>query len=69
MGGIQVFVAVGADHQQPVQILLAHDQVDEAQRRAAGPLQVIDDENHGTPGGGNRTQYGDRRQLYSGLRG
>jgi hypothetical protein len=35
---------VGAHDEQPVQIRLGHQRVDQRQRHRIGPLQVVDDE-------------------------
>ena len=43
---IDVVIAVGTDQQQPVDRFLAQQEVEQAERGAAGPLQVVDEEHH-----------------------
>ena len=43
---VHVVVAVGAHQQQALDRLLAQHQVDEAERGAPGPLQVVDEHHH-----------------------
>ena len=43
---IDVVIAVGTDQQQPVDRFFAQQEVEQAERGAAGPLQVVDEEHH-----------------------
>ena len=56
MRGVDVVVAVGAHQQQALDRLLAQHQVDEAERGAPGPLQVVDEHHHRPFPRGDRPQ-------------
>ena len=69
MRRVHVAVAVGAHQQQALDRLLAQHQVDEAERRAPGPLQVIDEHHHRPFPRGDRPQHRHGRPLRPHLRG
>ena len=53
---IDVVIAVGTDQQQPVDRFFAQQEVEQAERGAAGPLQVVDEEHHRPLGRRDRAQ-------------
>ena len=69
MRRVHLAVAVRAHQQQALDRLLAQHQVDEAERRAPGPLQVIDEHHHRPFPRGDRPQHLHSRPLRPHLRG
>ena len=57
MRRVHVALAVGAHQQQALDRLLAQHQVDEAERGAPGPLQVVDEQHHRPLPRGDRAQH------------